>query len=259
MLLENAEVHLPRERELPLRPPRETDATVVGEVRLLGDQPRPLDVDDALVDHHVDLGPDRQLGGAPHLQLPRAEGHVTGDAALGTTLEPPPEVGQVEVERDALVVEDELAAHDHEPLDRDLQAPASPAPAADLRDVVTPGTQGRRGEGPDAQAQALDAHAREDDAVAPQGCEARPDAHDRHFQERRRVGRRPAHPQAAQLDLTRGRPQGDRLDAHGPLEVAPEEVLDEPRPPVRRAPQRVRPRGAQDQREDEELAPAGHE
>ena len=110
----------------------------------------------------------------------------------------------------------------------------------------------------DAQAQPLDPHAGEHDAVAAQRGEARPDAHDRHLQEGRRVLRDPRHPQAAQLDLGGARADDERLDLHLPLEGAPQQVLDEPRAPVRGAPERVDRGRAQDEREEEELAAAGH-
>ena len=56
--LEHREVDRALERELPLRPAREADAALVGEVDVLGDEPRALHVDDPAVDDHVDLGAD---------------------------------------------------------------------------------------------------------------------------------------------------------------------------------------------------------
>ena len=124
---------------------------------------------------------------------------MAGEAALRAAGEASLEVGQVEVERHALVIQEELAADENQPLDADLQSAAPAAP--DLRDVVAPRPERRGGERVDAQAQPLDPHAGEHDAVAAQRGEARPDAHDRHLQEGRRVLRDPRHPQAAQLDL----------------------------------------------------------
>jgi len=155
------------------------------------------------------------------------------------------------------VVEKELAADDHQTLDPDLQPPAS-ASASELGDVVASGAERRRGEGMDAQAQALDAHPGEDEPVAAQGCEARPDAGDRNLEEGRRVGGGPAHPEPVDLELRGGHPHRERFDPDRSVEHAREGVLDEPSAPLRRAPQGVERGRARHEGKEEELAPPGH-
>jgi len=139
----------------------------------------------------VDLGSDGELGGLAHLEPPRPERDVPGETALGAPGEAAAEVGQVEVEGHPVVVEDEFAPDDHQPPDLDLQPSPAPAPA-ELRDVVPAGAEGRRGEGVDAQAQPLDAHAGEDQAIAAQRGEARADTGGRDLEEGRRVGDGPS-------------------------------------------------------------------
>ena len=153
--------------------------------------------------------PSCELRGAAHLEPAGLERDVPGDAALAAAQQPAAELRQVEVERDALVVEQELAAHDHEPLDRDAEPAAAAAAAAELRDVVAAGTERGRGKGVDAQPHALEAHARQHDAVAAPGRDARAHAHRGDLEERRRIGRDAADAQAAELELAGREPQAE--------------------------------------------------
>ena len=143
MPLQHGEVHRTVEAELALRPSGEADAAVVGQVDVLGEHPCALNVDDAAPHDRVDFGAELELGGVAHLEPAGLEREVTSDAAVRAAEQTAAELRQVELERDAFVVQDELAAHDHEALDRDQQSmtAAATAAAAELGDVVPPGTE----------------------------------------------------------------------------------------------------------------------
>ncbi len=202
--------------------------------------------------------PTLSSGGASHLEPARLEREVALDAAFGASQQAALELGQVEVERDAIVVELELAAHDHQPLDRDAEPAAAAAAAAELRDVVAARPERRRGERVDPQREALEPDARQRDVVAAPRREARAHAHGGDLEEGRGIGSDPRDAQPPQLELGRGEPHADALERHGALEDARERRLDHVRAPVRRAPERVERGRDEHERDQQELAPARH-
>jgi hypothetical protein len=115
------------------------------------------------------------------------------DAALRASEQAPLELGKVEVERHPIVVEQERAAHDHEPFDRDPE-PAAPAAVAELRDVVAARADRRRRKGVDPQREALEADARQRDVVAAPRRDARAHAHRGDLEEGRCIRRDPGDP-----------------------------------------------------------------
>ena len=156
---------------------------------------------------------------------------MAGDAALGAAQQPAAEVRQVEVERDALVVEHELAAHDHEPLDRDAEAAAPPPPPPSFGMSSPPGPSGGEGKAW-MRRRRPSRRTRESTMRLPrQRRDARAHAHRVDLEEWRRVGRDAAHAQAAQLELAGREPQAEAPHAHRPLEGARERRLDEVRAP----------------------------
>ena len=80
--------------------------------------------------------------------------------------EPASEVRQVEVERHAVVVEQELAADDHQALDR-ARCSRAAAAAAEPRDVVAAGAEGRVGVGVDPQSRRPSMRTRESTMRSP--------------------------------------------------------------------------------------------
>ena len=110
----------------------------------------------------------------------------------------------------------------------------------------------------DPQREALEPDARQRDAVAAPGREARAHAHGGDLEEGRGIGSDPRDAQPAQLELGRGELHADALDRHGALEDARERRLDQVRAPVRCAPERVERGRDQHERDQQELAPAGH-
>ena len=159
MAFEQREIDGALEAELSLRPTREPEPPAGGEVGLPSDDPPPEDGHQAAVDHEVDLDAHGHRRRVAEPQSPGTEGHVPRHAPLGTTGEAPLELRQIEVERHPRVVQDELAANNHEALDAHLKtAPAPAAPASELRNVVPPGTVRRVLKGVDPEPQPLDPH-----------------------------------------------------------------------------------------------------
>jgi hypothetical protein len=150
------------------------------------------------------------------------------------------------------VVQDELAADDHETLDAHLEAPTTAAAPPEPGDVITPGAFGRVGKSMDPESQSLDPHPGKDEAVPAQGGETGTDSCVRHLQEGRRVRGRPVHPEPEHFDLEREGPETEPLDLNGTMEVAAEGVLDQSRAPLRGAPQRVEEGDSEDEEEKEE-------
>ncbi len=200
--------------------------------------------------------PTGSSGAAPILRRPVLKETCPVRPPEAPAVEAPLEVRQIEVERHPCVVEHELAPDDDEATDVDLEGAALPAP--ELRYVVAAGAEGRGRVRLHVEPGLLDADAREHDVVAAQRREARPHPHHRDLEERRRLGRGAADAQAAQLELERRRPHAQRLDAHRAPEAPLERALDEPRPPVGGAPERVHERRRDRDENDEQLAAPRH-
>jgi hypothetical protein len=152
------------------------------------------------------------------------------------------------------MVQNELAAHDDEPLDAHLETPtpAAALSSSKLRDVVTAGALRRVRVRVDAEPQPFDPHLREHEAVPAQRGKAGANPGARHLEKGWGVRGRPGDAKAKHLDLEREDVEAQPLDSDRAVEVAAESVLDEPRSPVGSAPERVEGGDDDDEAEKEE-------